>query len=157
MYLQEGRFSATVGSKKHPELPGRNPKRAVPKNRHIISLPRSDGEIQIPALDGEILSGASPDITESSIPIREPQRQKAKSNRKFERKFSVRRIAQLRKMLVQTQRKRQNEEEAKEERKRGKEQRDSCSTASTIIESHSQNSFACFIYKISVSKFNKIL
>lgn len=102
MYLQEGRFSATVGSKKHPELSGRNPKRAVPKNRHIISLPRSNGEIQIPSLDGEILSSASPDITESSIPIREPQREKAKSNRKFERKFSVRRIAQLKKMLVQT-------------------------------------------------------
>lgn len=95
-YLQEGRFSATVGSKKHPELSRRNPKRAVPKNRHIISLPRSDGEIQIPTLDGQILSSAGPEITESSIPIiREPQRQKAKGNRKL----SVRRIAQLTKKI----------------------------------------------------------
>jgi hypothetical protein len=65
VYLQEGRFSTTVGSKKHPELPRRNPKRAVPKNRHDFSLLCCDREIHILTLDGDVLGSISPVKTES--------------------------------------------------------------------------------------------
>jgi hypothetical protein len=85
VYLQEGRFSATVGTKKHPELSRRNPKRAVLENRHHFLLPRRDREIQIPTLDGNILSSISPVDTESKIYIhKRTTTRRGKSNRKIE-------------------------------------------------------------------------
>lgn len=47
MYLQKGRFATAIRAKKHPQLPRRNRKRAVPKNWHQFALLCSDWIVQI--------------------------------------------------------------------------------------------------------------
>ena len=87
MYLQEGRFSTTVGSKKHPELSRRNSKRTVPKNRHYFSLPRRDREIHIPTVNGNVVGNISPVNAESNIPIWESEQKEAEETSKLTARF----------------------------------------------------------------------
>lgn len=59
-YIQKGRFATTVGTKKHPQLSRRNPKRTVFKNRQELSLLRRNWVIQVLYFNGEILRPISP-------------------------------------------------------------------------------------------------